>query len=104
LGTKHNDLPFGRADAPSPFPAALFQHRFKDWQSTAHDQATTTLREAYIIAQQTGQMLIPLLYETTFGFCQRSHLKPKAFAINYAVEYPRHHVGVPQAKFGFSLP
>ena len=36
LRTVHNDLPFGRAHAPPPYAAALFQEQFKNRKSVRH--------------------------------------------------------------------
>ena len=36
LRTLHNDLPFGRANAPPPYATALFQEQFKNRKLVRH--------------------------------------------------------------------
>jgi hypothetical protein len=41
--TVHNDLPFGRAQAPLPYAASLFQERFKNRKLIWHCNRSSVL-------------------------------------------------------------
>jgi hypothetical protein len=79
FSTVHNDLPFGRAHAPPPYAAALFQEWFKNRKLMRHcDRSLVRLVLCRSISSQVqGLQQIPqnsMKSDDLIGFCLHPEL------------------------------